>query len=139
MRTIDALVVHCSDSPDELGHVDVNEIRRWHTDPPPLGRGWDDIGYHYVIKRDGTIETGRMESVVGAHAEGYNARTVGVCWVGRHEPSPEQRAAMLRLLRDLMSRYKVSTARVFGHCELNPQKTCPNIDLTELRSALGKP
>lgn len=135
MRIIDCLVMHCSDSPDSAD-VDVNEIRRWHTDKPPQGRGWDDVGYHYVIRRSGTIEAGRMESVVGAHAEGFNSHSIGICWVGKDAQSEAQHASMIRLLRDLMARYKLMPTRVFGHCELNHGKTCPNLDLGALRAEL---
>lgn len=136
-RKIDCIVVHCSDSPDARANIGAADIRRWHTDPPPRGRGWADIGYHYVVRRDGVIEPGRPESVIGAHVEGHNARSIGVCWVGRDKPAPVQRAALLGLLRHLMRQHKITAANVFGHRELNPGKTCPNLDLAQLRADLG--
>lgn len=133
MRVIDRLVVHCSDSPDTQADIDVNEIRRWHV----VGNGWKDVGYHYVIRRDGTIEAGRMESVVGAHVESFNADSLGICWVGRHHMTGEQHAALLKLLRELMERYKLGISCVFGHKELDPKKTCPNLDMAKLRKELA--
>jgi hypothetical protein len=65
-RTIRKIVWHCSATP-EGRDVSSDEIRRWHTDPPPAGRGWRAIGYHYVIRLDSSIEPGREEHEVGAH------------------------------------------------------------------------
>ncbi len=129
-RVVDCIVVHCSDSPDamDIGRV---EIDQWHKE-----RGWHGIGYHYVVRRNGTIEVGRQESEEGAHALGYNAHSLGVVWVGRETQGEAQRSAMLTVLRELMSRYKVGPHRVFGHCELNPGRTCPNLDMGELRTEL---
>ncbi len=133
MRTIDCLVVHCSDTPDtmDVGRV---EIDQWHRAPP---RNWNSIGYHYVVRRNGTIETGRFEHEVGAHAEGYNTHSIGVCWVGRDSPGDHQFDVLFALLRDLMARYGVLCNRVFGHHELNPGKTCPNLDMIDMRAKLG--
>ena len=73
MRTrTDFLVVHCSATRPEMD-VGVEDIRRWH-----LAKGWSDIGYHYVITRNGTPQTGRPEGEIGAHVHGYNARSVGI-------------------------------------------------------------
>jgi N-acetylmuramoyl-L-alanine amidase len=136
VRKIDAIVVHCSDSPDVMD-VGASVIRKWHTDPP---RSWDDIGYHYVIRRSGEIECGRMESVVGAHAKGMNIASLGVCWVGKDKPSDEQYAALVKLVCELRRRYSVPIHRVYGHNEADPQsgKTCPNLNMIKLREACGQ-
>lgn len=130
MRTIDAIVVHCTDSPDarDVGVVEIND---WH-----VARGWKGIGYHYVVRRSGAVEIGRPVSLIGAHAEGYNAHSIGVVWVGQTTPAPDQMRELLGLLRKLMAKHKISFARVFGHHELNPHKTCPNLDMVKLREAL---
>lgn len=140
MRTIDAIVVHCSDTPDDRGDIGAATIRVWHTVKPPEGRGWNDIAYHYVVRRNGTIECGRMESVVGAHTHGMNIASLGVCWVGREKPAAEQRAALVRLVAELMRRYKVPVHRVFGHKEADPAsgKTCPNLDMIAFRTEVSK-
>ncbi len=134
-RLVDCLVVHCSDTPDEM---DIGRvwIDREHRAPP---RNWQAIGYHYVVRRNGVIEVGRGEHEVGAHALGYNEHSIGICWVGRGAPSVQQRAALVGQLRDLMARYKIGPHRVFGHVELNPGRTCPNIDMTQLRTELSGP
>ena len=65
MRKINLIVIHCSDTYARMD-IGVNEIRQWH-----LQRGFNDIGYHYVIRRDGAIEQGRPIEKPGAHAAGY--------------------------------------------------------------------
>jgi len=85
MRLIEKIIVHCTDSPHEIGGNLVNAamIRLWHTQPPPQGRGWNDIGYHAVIDKFGVIEQGRLDEVKGAHAEGNNHNSIGVVLVGQ--------------------------------------------------------
>lgn len=137
------LVVHCSDSPDLLD-IGVKEIRVWHTTPPPSGRGWRDIGYHYVVRRSGLVEVGRYENgdsvlegaEIGAHVAGNNADSLGICWVGRDKIAPAQKAALLKLLKHLMSLHGVEVDNVLGHGELNPAKTCPRLDMAGIRLAL---
>jgi len=122
-RQIDLLVVHCSATRPSLD-VHAVDIDRWHK-----ARGWRRIGYHYVITRDGTIEPGRPESEVGAHTQGHNARSIGICLVGGvaedgrtaesnfREP---QMQALARLLRQLRVRYP--DAVICGHRDLSPDK-----------------
>jgi len=74
--TIQKLIIHCADTPPNMD-VGAEEIRRWHVE----GNGWSDIGYHYVIRRCGLIETGRDESTPGAHVRGHNTGSIGVCMV----------------------------------------------------------
>lgn len=75
------VVWHCSATRPDV-HVDAATIRQWHTDPPPKGRGWADIGYALVILRDGTIEAGRPLDEIGAHVAGHNHDSIGICMVG---------------------------------------------------------
>jgi N-acetylmuramoyl-L-alanine amidase len=146
VRTIDLVVVHCSDS----SWGDAAAIRKWHTDPVPKGRGWADIGYHYVLLNghrdsrrvyyeadDGLLERGREEAVPGAHVEGHNAHSIGVCLVGP-DFTDTQKAAAARLVADLCQRYALDpAAQVKGHREMpHVQKQCPLIDMSEFRSAV---
>ena len=78
MRKINEVIVHCAFTPTDMD-IGAAEIKMWHTEAP---RNWSDIGYHYVIRRDGTIETGRPLSISGAHARGHNANSIGICLVG---------------------------------------------------------
>lgn len=118
MRAITQHIVHCSDS----DHGDVKEIRQWHRE-----RGWDDIGYHFVIRRDGEIEVGRTLDVLGAHCQGHNADSVGTCLVGIAAFLPCQFEALRRL--HAMLRGIFGPIALHGHRDYNPGKTCPNFDV----------
>ena len=73
----DTIVIHCSATPKDMD-VDAAKIKHWHT----VDNGWDDIGYHYVIKRDGTLEVGREEHRTGSHARQVNGTSLGICMIG---------------------------------------------------------
>ena len=91
------------------------------------------IGYHYVIRRDGTIEPGRPEWMIGAHCQNHNKYSIGVCYEGgldiRGQPADTrteaQKQTMRRLLEELHERYP--RAVIVGHHDLNPHKACPCI------------
>jgi len=112
MRKLNEVIIHCSAThPDWMIGRDiaekVGEIRRWHISPP---RNWSDIGYHYVIDRNGKAAPGRPMGKDGAHVKGRNSGTVGVCLLGGHGAAATdsftdhftdaQRVALLRLLED---------------------------------------
>ena len=128
MRTITLIIIHCSAvRPDQQSSA--AQIDSWHRQ-----RGFKfGIGYHYVIRRDGSIETGRPEWMVGAHCVNHNSHSIGVCYEGgldiRGQPADtrtaEQKAAMRQLLEDLHRRYP--RAVIVGHHDLNPHKDCPCI------------
>lgn len=130
-RRTDLIVIHCSATPPshDIGR---NEIGRWH-----IQRGFRAVGYHWIIRRDGTIEAGRREDLQGAHAVEVNARSVGVCLVGgvaeRDRRTAEdnftapQWAALENLVADILSRYPDS--RVLGHRDIpGVRKDCPCFD-----------
>lgn len=123
MRRIDCLVIHCSATP-EGKDFRAKDIRKWH-----LQRGFKDIGYHYVIDLDGTIEKGRPEENVGAHVSGYNSHTIGICYVGgltadgkkaKDTRTPEQKESIIRLLMQLLCKYP--EADIKGHRDFSPDK-----------------
>ena len=127
MRSITLIVVHCSAvRPDQTSSA--AQIDTWHRRDNHWKFG---IGYHYVIRRDGTIEPGRPEWMIGAHCKNHNAHSIGVCYEGgydaRGQPAdtrtPAQKAAMRRLLEELHGRYP--RAVILGHRDLNPGKDCP--------------
>ena len=72
-RAIDTIIVHCSATPAGRDNS-AADIRRWHRQ-----RGFSDIGYHFVVRLDGTIEAGRPLELPGAHCRGHNLRSIGVC------------------------------------------------------------
>ena len=129
MRTITLLVIHCSAvRPDQTSSA--AQIDTWHR-----RQGWHlGIGYHYVVRRDGQIEPGRPEWMVGAHCKNHNAHSIGICYEGglnaRGQPADTrtlaQNLAMVQLLEILHRKYP--KALIVGHHDLNPLKACPCID-----------
>lgn len=131
MRQIKEIIIHCSATP-EGRDVTVETIRQWHKQ-----RGFRDIGYHYIIYRDGTIRTGRPEAEQGAHCTGHNANSIGICYVGgmeRDMSEPKdtrtsaQRKALLSLCRELKRKYPSAT--IHGHNEF-ADKACPSFNVKQ--------
>jgi N-acetylmuramoyl-L-alanine amidase len=122
LKEIKYLVVHCSDTPDERD-VSVADIHDMH-----LGFGWDGIGYHKLITRDGTVHNGRPEFWQGAHVQGQNHHSLGVCLIGRHQFTDAQFAALETVLLGWTARYP--DAQIVGHrdIQLEDKKSCPNFD-----------
>ena len=118
MRKIVRIVVHYSASPD----VSVDTIRQWH-----LARGFNDIGYHRVIRKDGSIEPGRAESLMGAHTKGFNKESLGVCLTGNNQkwyPSKAQLKSLRASIDEWEGKYDISKDGVFLHKQLN-KTSCP--------------
>lgn len=128
MRKITEIIVHCADTP-EGRDVRAADIRGWHTKE----RGWSDIGYHYVVDIDGTIEPGRDLETAGAHCTNHNAKSIGVCYVGGADENMQpkdtrtdaQKASLLLLLKFLRAKYP--DAKIYGHRDF-AQKACPCFD-----------
>lgn len=127
----DWIVIHCSATRPSQ-NIDAAEIARWHR-----MRGFVGIGYHYVIKRDGTVERGRPEDTVGAHVSGHNHNSIGICLVGgvseKDVNKPEsnftkaQLAALKALIVDVRTRYP--NTKVQGHRDFpNVNKACPSFN-----------
>lgn len=124
MRVLDTIIVHCADTPETMD-IGVNEIRQWHV----TDNGWTDIGYHYVIRRNGTVEEGRPLKVAGAHCYGHNSTSIGICLVGRDKFNPEQFKALYKLVTGLKKEFKISVVK--GHNEYDEHKTCPNFNIKD--------
>lgn len=125
------ITVHCSATPSEQD-VHVADIRRWHKK-----RGWRDVGYHFVIRRNGDVELGRPLSQTGAHVKGHNKGNIGVCMVGgcNSELQPEdnftlaQRKALFGLVTALQEQFLISDENVKGHKDWGVNKACPVVRL----------
>lgn len=125
------ITVHCSATPSEQD-VHVADIRRWHKK-----RGWRDVGYHFVIRRNGDVELGRPLSQTGAHVKGHNKGNIGVCMVGgcNSELQPEdnftlaQRKALFGLVAALQEQFLISDENVKGHKDWGVNKACPVVRL----------
>lgn len=140
------IIIHCSASPYGTPEI----IEKWHKD-----RGFDRIGYHYVItngytnnsKRyhqawDGMIHRGRWETSQGAHAYGYNKRSIGICLIGPEDaplwPRANQLTALEGLVKTLMQKYQIPLSHVLGHNETEGgmRKQCPCFNVDDFRANL---
>lgn len=147
------LVVHTAADARENGTYDTTaaDIERWHR-----ARGWSGIGYHKVVRRNGRIEDGRAETVIGAHTLGLNGQSLGICLSGHGDLQPmtqAQEQALIGLLVQLAQKYQVPPERIIGHREVNrlveqgqlgatyrTSKTCPGtkISMVHIRSLVRK-
>ena len=115
MRVITLIIIHCSAvRPGQRSSV--ADIDQWHRD-----RGWNGCGYHFVVRRDGTVETGRPLEVVGSHCVNHNRHSIGICYEGGLDANGEeadtrteaQKVALLKLLKQLRERFP--RALITGH------------------------
>lgn len=152
MRKIDSIIIHCSATKAGMD-FSVEDIDRWHRD-----RGMNGVGYHYVIRLDGSVEKGRSEEKVGAHCLGWNERSVGICYIGGLDATGHpadtrtdmQKKAMRRLIEDLRRRHRM--VAVMGHRDTSPDlngdgviepnefiKWCPCFDVRRWQAVLILP
>lgn len=129
-RKIDEIIVHCT-ATAEGKDFKVSDIDKWHR-----AKGWDGIGYHQVVYLDGSVHPGRPMDKVGAHCLGHNQNSIGVVYVGgvasdgktpKDTRTPEQKAALRKLLTDLKRKYPGAT--IHGHRDF-AAKACPSFDAT---------
>jgi N-acetyl-anhydromuramyl-L-alanine amidase AmpD len=134
----DFIVVHCAATKATMD-IGVREIRQWHVHQ----NGWLDVGYHFVIRRNGTVEDGRPHAVVGAHVEGYNSRSLGICMAGgidakgnpENNFTPEQFNSLKLLL--LAQKRTYPTAKIVGHHDLFAGKACPSFKVSDWLQSVG--
>ncbi len=120
------IIIHCSATP-EGKNFKAKDIRSWHQE-----RGFKDIGYHYVILLDGTIEKGREENIQGAHCQFQNIDTLAICYIGGLDKNQKakdtrtdaQKKSLKELVTKLQNKYNISNLNVHGHNEF-AQKDCP--------------
>ncbi len=132
MRKINKIIIHCTATPEGREH-DVADIRRWH-----LKRGFNDIGYHYLIHIDGTIEEGRPLNKQGAHCSGENKGSIGICYVGgmskdmkkaKDTRTQAQKDSLIKLMHELIYKYNKDMT-IHGHNEY-ANKACPSFNVQE--------
>ena len=129
MRKIDKIFIHCSATP-EGRDIKMETIKSWHV----KGRGWSDIGYHFVIELDGMLRPGRRMERMGAGVKGHNANSIHVCYIGGLDKSKkakdtrtqEQRETLNTIIGGLLKEYP--DASVHGHNEFS-NKACPSFDV----------
>jgi N-acetylmuramoyl-L-alanine amidase len=160
MRPIRRVIVHHSAGRDT---ETADDVRRFHTAPPPKGRGWGDIGYHWLIHRTPlgfggraflpterqppgpwTVAPGRDETRAGAHDEGQNADSIGVCIAGDYSRGPvpaDGWAVLVATVADVCRRYDLTADNIEGHREHEPPgggTLCPGFDPALLRAAVAE-
>ena len=132
MRKINKIIIHCTATPEGREH-DVADIRRWH-----LKRGFNDIGYHFLIHIDGTIEEGRPINKQGAHCSGENKGSIGLCYVGgmskdmkkaKDTRTQAQKDSLIKLMHELIYKYNKDMT-IHGHNEF-ANKACPSFNVQE--------
>lgn len=125
MRTITLIIIHCS-AVKPLQQSGVREIDGWHR-----AKGWKSCGYHYVVRRDGTVETGRPLEMIGAHCKDRNRHSIGICYEGgldaEGRPADTRTEAQKKALRELLQQLHAQFPRaiIAGHNVFNPMKACP--------------
>lgn len=137
-RKITEIILHCTAS-IEGNDTTVEAIRRYHIN----SRGWSDIGYHYVIYLDGSIHEGRNVHQSGAHCQGHNSNSIGVCYVGgldknmkpKDTRTEAQKKSLIKLVKALMALYKLPASRVYGHYQF-ANKACPSFKIEPFRESL---
>ena len=135
------IVIHCS-ATRAIQDIGAKEIRSWHK-----AKGWRDIGYHFVIRRNGAVEKGRAVDAIGSHVKGYNAASVGICLVGglnndTYAPesnyTPAQWSALKTLVAAMVKKYPA--AKVLGHRDFpKVAKACPCFDAKPWAAKNGFP
>ena len=132
MRDLNRIILHCS-ATKEGQDFSAATIRGWHVN----GRGWSDIGYHWIIRLDGSIEVGRPLEKSGAHTKGHNKDSVGVCYIGgldedgkaKDTMNPEQEKAWRMIVLSLRTLYG-NHITIHGHNEF-ANKACPSFTVKE--------
>ena len=133
-KKTEMIVVHCAATKPSMD-IGYKEIRKWHVED----NGWDDVGYHYIIKRNGTVEVARAEAFQGAHAPAANSKSIGVCLVGgmAEDGDAENNFTIEQFLtlKDLIKKLKMTNpniVEIIGHCDIQDNKpNCPGFNLKE--------
>lgn len=133
----DYIVIHCAATKASMD-IGVREINQWH-----VQQGWLGIGYHFVIRRNGTVENGRPHDVIGSHVKNYNSRALGICLAGgiddKGQPqnnfTPEQFASLKLLL--IANKRQYPQAQIVGHHDLDSGKACPSFKVSDWLKTAG--
>lgn len=134
MRDINKIILHCS-ATKEGKDFDVNDIREWH-----IQQNFVDVGYHYVIKIDGTIQDGRNIRTIGAHCKGQNYGSIGICYIGgldsnangKDTRTKEQKESLYELIDELLIAYDLTIDDVYCHYQF-AKKLCPCFKIEDFK------
>lgn len=137
-RRIKYIFLHCSATPEGKDFT-VKDIDNWHKQ-----RGFNEIGYNYVVYRDGTVHEGRDVDKIPAHATGWNSNSIGICYIGgmdkdnkkpKDTRTQDQRFALFKLVSELLDMYDLTIDAVMGHCYV-ANKACPSFDMGKFKQEL---
>ena len=136
MRDINKIILHCS-ATREGQNISTETIRGWHVNE----RGWSDIGYHFVVLLDGTVDKARPVKRQGAHVRGKNKGSIGICYIGgcdadmnpKDTRNEAQKKSLEELITYLMESYDDAT--LHGHNEFS-SKACPSFNVQEVYKEL---
>ena len=128
----DTIVIHCSATPATMD-IGVEKIREWHVDD----NKWDDVGYHHIITRDGTLEPARPEEMQGSHARAVNGTSLGICLIGGSNSNGDwennfldpQFVTLKALLLNLIEKYEIK--KIIGHYQVDDKKECPSFKVPD--------
>jgi len=120
------IIVHHSGGTDkyplmDTSHHTANDMEAWH-----LTLGWEGLGYHYVIQKDGEVWLGRPEHYHGAHSSNYNFKSIGICLSGNFDatlPTKAQEESLTKILKSLSERFEISQEKIVPHRKF-AKKTC---------------
>ena len=119
-QNVKYIVIHCSDTNEDDTAIDIHQLH--------LSFGWEGVGYHKIIQKNGEIENGRPEFWTGAHVFGYNKESLGICLIGKDNFSTQQFNTLTNLIKEWKKKYPL--AKICGHRDFkNTKKTCPNFDV----------
>ncbi len=153
LEKVERIVIHTAAAANKLG-IPVDQSAATIRDYHVRTKGWSDIGYHYVIRMNGRIEAGRPEGLVGAHVEGFNSHSLGICLAGhgdKRDFTAAQKESLAAFVVQLLEKYSLTEAfkanpmRVLGHRECyqlpgvtNTGKSCPGtkVDMTAIRLSI---
>ena len=129
-KKTDSIIIHCAATKPSMD-IGYKEIREWHVDQ----NGWDDVGYHFIIRRNGQLEKARPEGYSGAHAPSHNSRSIGICLVGgmaedgsaENNFTLEQFLTLKDLVNMVMDKYSDIT-EVLGQCDVQDKPNCPGFN-----------
>lgn len=136
-RPVNRLFIHCAATPPTMD-IGAKEIRKWHKD-----KGWSDIGYHWVIRRNGKIEDGRPINKVGAHVKGYNTGSLAICMIGgvdiEMNPTPNFTDKQWHTLELMVRSIKAQIPHItiHGHNEFDHGKACPSFSVQNWLESKG--
>ena len=130
-KSTESIVIHCSATKPTMD-IGLNEIRKWHV----KDNGWRDVGYHYIVRRNGEVELGRNIKDTAAHAAGYNHKSIGIAMVGgmaeddstENNFTDKQWMALLDLVKTQLTNYP--DAKIIGHNEIS-EKDCPAFNVQQ--------